>query len=148
MVTPLVKRPGPEVGRAAGSVLGGAENPPLSRNRGFQNLLFGYFLSGLGDQLYYVALPLMIYDLYRSPIASSSLRAVEFLPTALFGLVIGLLLDRYSRKRLLIGGLLVQALWWWSSPWGPSEPGCLTGRSTRWLSPWPAPAWWPPPVTK
>ncbi len=110
MVTPLVKRPGPEVGRAAGSVLGGAENPPLSRNRGFQNLLFGYFLSGLGDQLYYVALPLMIYDLYRSPIASSSLRAVEFLPTALFGLVIGLLLDRYSRKRLLIGGLLVQAL--------------------------------------
>lgn len=83
---------------------------PLFANKQFIRLLVGYFLSGLGDQIYFVAVPLMVYTMTHSSIAAGTTTAMEFLPTAIFGLFVGVLIDKYSRKRIMVGGLMTQGI--------------------------------------
>lgn len=73
-------------------------------------LLLGYAISGMGDQFYIFAIPLLMLSKTHSSIIMGLLTAVEYLPTALFGLIIGPIYDIYSRKRIMLISLVMQML--------------------------------------
>lgn len=79
-------------------------------------LLLGYAISGLGDQFYTFAIPLLILSKTHSSIVMGLLTAVEYLPTALFGLTIGPIFDIYSRKKIMVISLIMQMLLVISAP--------------------------------
>lgn len=62
-------------------------------------LLLGYAISGMGDQFYIFAIPLLMLSKTHSSIIMGLLTAVEYLPTALFGLIIGPHLRYLSKKK-------------------------------------------------
>lgn len=71
-------------------------------------LLLGYAISGLGDQFYTFAIPLLMLSRTHSSVIMGLLTAVEYLPTALFGLTIGPIFDIYSRKKIMLFSLIMQ----------------------------------------
>ncbi|EEJ73087.1 MFS transporter [Lactobacillus ultunensis] len=73
-------------------------------------LLLGYLISGFGDQFYTFAIPLLMLSRSHSAVIMGLLTAMEYLPTAIFGFVIGSLFDTYSRKRIMLISLLMQVL--------------------------------------
>lgn len=82
----------------------------LKRKKTSQKLLIGYAISGFGDQFYTFAIPLLLLTRSRSAILMGLLTAMEYLPTALFGLVIGSIFDKYSRKKIMFFSLIMQAI--------------------------------------
>ena len=60
-------------------------------------------LGGLGDEVARLALPLLILDLTHSIAAAAALRLVQALPYVFFGGILGVLIDRADKRRLLIG---------------------------------------------
>lgn len=73
-------------------------------------LLLGYLISGFGDQFYIFAIPLLMLSRSHSAVIMGLLTAMEYLPTAIFGLIIGSLFDNFSRKRTMLVSLLIQVL--------------------------------------
>ncbi len=73
-------------------------------------LLLGYAISGIGDQFYTFAIPLLMLSRTHSSVIMGLLTAVEYLPTALFGLTIGPLFDIYSRKKIMLLSLVMQMI--------------------------------------
>src|SRR5207245_6306800 len=57
---------------------------------------------GLGDEVARLALPLLILDLTHSIAAAATLRLVQALPYVFFGGVLGVLIDRADKRKLLI----------------------------------------------
>lgn len=76
------------------------ENRPLSiwRNKSFVLLLSSTFLLSIGNKIYELLLPLILYELTHSPIAVTTMRTAELLPNLLFGIFIGVLVDRSNKK--------------------------------------------------
>lgn len=73
-------------------------------------LLLGYAISGLGDQFYTFAIPLLMLSRSHSAVVMGLLTAMEYLPTALFGLIIGSFFDHYSRKKMMLSSLSMQVI--------------------------------------
>ncbi len=72
-------------------------------------LLFGsYLVSGLGTFLAVIALSIDVYDRTHSGKWVSALLIADFLPAVAIGLLFGSLVDRLSRKRLLVGADLLR----------------------------------------
>src|SRR4029453_7080280 len=72
-------------------------------------LLFGsYLVSGLGTFLAVIALSVDIWDRTHSGVWVSALLIADFLPAVAIGLLLGPLVDRLSRKRLLVGADLIR----------------------------------------
>lgn len=89
---------------AAPQPLASPSPQPLLRNRGFVALIIGQFVSRAGDALLSLASVWLVLDLTNNnPLASSAVLAVEFLPYLLFGLVAGAYVDRWDRRRIMIG---------------------------------------------
>ncbi|MBC8081031.1 MAG: MFS transporter [Gorillibacterium sp.] len=63
----------------------------------------GHFISRLGDSLYSFAVPWISYELTGSALVMGSLYAVSVLPVVLFGPFVGVYVDRWDRKKLMIG---------------------------------------------
>ncbi len=82
---------------------------PLWRNRNYRLLLLGTAVSGLGDQIYAFVLPWLIYTLTGSALAMTGMRTAEFLPNVLLGLVAGVYVDRWDRRRTLMWAGAAQA---------------------------------------
>ncbi len=80
------------------------------RNRDFQLLFFGQILSQTGDQFLFIAALSIINRLTASPLALSGLALAISIPQLVFGLLGGVLVDRFNRKRLLIVSDLLRAL--------------------------------------
>ncbi|MBL1704171.1 MFS transporter, partial [Klebsiella pneumoniae] len=59
-------------------------------------------ISRIGDSLYTFALPWIAYQLTGSAVIMSSLFAINVLPIVLFGPLVGVIIDRYDRKKLLL----------------------------------------------
>src|SRR5437867_3499987 len=59
-------------------------------------------LGGLGDEVARLALPLLILDLTHSIAAAATLRLVQALPYVFFGGILGVLIDRADKRKLLI----------------------------------------------
>ncbi len=80
------------------------------RTRGFPLFWVGRTASQFGDQITLLALPWLIADATASPLAVGALEAVAFAPMLLFGLPIGALADRRSRRRSMIESDVARAL--------------------------------------
>ena len=80
------------------------------RQRNFTLLWIGGFVSMLGDWMLYTALPIYVYQLTGSALATSLTFIAEVLPGVLFGSLAGVFVDRWDRKRvMMISNLLLAA---------------------------------------
>jgi MFS family permease len=80
----------------------------LERAPAFRSLYLATFASNLGTWIAVVALTVDVYDRTHSAKWVSALLIVDFLPAVAIGLVLGPLVDRLSRRRLLIAADLVR----------------------------------------
>lgn len=77
---------------------------PAGRDRlgpRFTKLWLAQGVSNLGDGMYVTALPLLAASLTREPLPVSAVVFAEWLPWLLFGLVAGVLVDRWDRRRVM-----------------------------------------------
>ena len=81
----------------------------LRRRRSFRKLFFATSLSALGTYVAAIALTVHVYDETGSGAWVAALLIAEFLPIVVIGFTLGPLVDRLSRKRLMIGADLVRA---------------------------------------
>jgi MFS family permease len=81
-----------------------ADGPPaLHRNLSLMALLGGQFVSRAGDALLSLASVWLVLDMTgNNPLASSAALVFEILPYILFGLVAGVLVDRWDRRRTMV----------------------------------------------
>ncbi|MCW1239300.1 MFS transporter [Bacillus pretiosus] len=68
----------------------------------YKIFIFGLLISRIGDSLYTFALPWIAYQLTGSAVIMSSLFAINVLPIVLFGPLVGVIIDCYDRKKLLL----------------------------------------------
>ncbi len=83
---------------------------PLLRIREFRAVWAAAVVSGLGDRVATIALYLAIYNLTDSAVNLGLLAATQIVPAIVLGPATGLLLDRHSRKGLMITSDLLSAL--------------------------------------
>ena len=81
----------------------------LRRNAGFRMLFLATLGSLLGTWLATIALTVDVYDHTHSGSWVSALLIAVFLPTIVVGVAVGPLLDRLSRRRLMIASDLLRA---------------------------------------
>lgn len=80
------------------------------KNPGFMFLWSGNAIATFTFYIFTISLPLIIYDLTHSPLAMSSMRAIEFIPNIVLAVFIGVLVDRYHRKKMLMLSVFAQIL--------------------------------------
>lgn len=74
------------------------------RNRDFALLWGGQAVSLIGDYALAVALPIWVYQLTGSAAALGAMAVCQTIPIFVFGLLSGVFVDRYDRKRIMIIG--------------------------------------------
>jgi|GEM_PF-793177 len=75
---------------------------PSDRRNIFARLLFAWFISLVGDWLYKLALPLLVFEMTGSAVDMAGAFALTFLPFLIFSLAGGVIADRFQRRRVLI----------------------------------------------
>jgi MFS family permease len=80
------------------------------RDRDFLRYWAASLISYAGGRLTYVAMPVLVFASTGSPFLTGLVVAFDAIAYLLFGLVAGTLADRLDRKRLMIGGDLVNAV--------------------------------------
>jgi MFS family permease len=78
------------------------ESAPLFKDRNFRWLLSGAAISMLGDQFTLIALPWLVLKMTGDPVVLGTVLALIGVPRALFILIGGALVDRYSPKKVLM----------------------------------------------
>ena len=80
-------------------------------------LWLGQLISNFGDTLPYIAMVVLVFQLTGQGMAVAALVAAEVVPVLVLGPVAGVVIDRFSRKAVLIGadffraGLVLTLLW-------------------------------------
>jgi MFS family permease len=92
--------------RATGARLSAS---PLRRNRDFVLLQTGQTLSTIGSESTAIAYPLLVLALTHSPAQAGIVGFARIIPWALFGMVAGVVADRFNRKRVMIVSDVVRA---------------------------------------
>jgi MFS family permease len=82
----------------------------ILRQRDFGLLWLSGLISVIGDFALIVALPLHIYKLTDSTIATAGAFAATFVPRVLFGSIAGVFVDRWDRKRTMFVADLARAV--------------------------------------
>jgi MFS family permease len=72
-------------------------------------LWLGQLISSFGDTLHYIALVVLVFQLTGQGLAVAALVAAEVLPVLVLGPIAGVVIDRFSRKAVLIGTDLFRA---------------------------------------
>lgn len=75
----------------------------------FSILLFGILSMNVGNKIYELVLPLLVYDLSRSSVSMATMRTAELLPNFFFAIFIGVIVDRVDRKRWALWMVGLQA---------------------------------------
>jgi len=96
----VIRRLG-EVPRVYGGVVG---------NRAYFPLWLGQLASSFGDTLHYIALVILVFQLTGQGLAVAGLVAAEVVPVLALGPIAGVIIDRFSRKSVLIGADLFRAI--------------------------------------
>ena len=91
-----------------GRVLGAYGN--VVRSRTYFPLWLGQLLSSFGDTLHYIALVVLVFWLTGQGLAVAGVVAAEVVPALLLGPIAGVVIDRFSRKTVLIGADLLRAV--------------------------------------
>jgi len=97
----------------------------LLRHRQFRLLFVATFASGIGNWLAVVALQIDVYDRTHSGWWVGALLVVNVLPAVVLGLVLGPLVDRFSRKGLMIGSDLGRLAVFAALPFTHSAPATV-----------------------
>jgi MFS family permease len=87
----------------------GKDYGQVVRSPSYFPLWLAQLLSGFGDTLHYIALVVLVYQLTGEGTAVAVLVAAEILPVLLLAPIAGVVIDRFSRKRVLIGADLFRA---------------------------------------
>ena len=82
----------------------------IIKNRNFGFLWVGHLISHAGDAVYMIALPWLMLELTGSKSLTSLVAMAAYLPAVLFGLVSGVLVDRYNRKWIMIFSDIIRSL--------------------------------------
>src|SRR4051812_36703625 len=82
------------------------------RHRNFVLLWAGGLISMAGDWMLYIALPIYVYQLTNSTLATSLMFIAETVPRIVLGSVAGVFVDRWERKRTMVitNGLMALGL--------------------------------------
>lgn len=80
------------------------------RNRHFLALWLGQVISNTGDYFYFLAVPVTVNRLTGSTMAMALSTMSIFLPQLLFGLVAGVFVDRWNRKRTMMVADILRGL--------------------------------------
>ncbi|HEV2129151.1 MAG TPA: MFS transporter, partial [Thermomicrobiales bacterium] len=80
------------------------------RQRDFRLAWLGGLISMMGDWVLFIALPIYIYQLTDSTLATSGMFVAGLLPALLLGSVAGVFVDRWDRKRTMIVCNLILAV--------------------------------------
>ncbi len=80
------------------------------RSRTYFPLWLGQLLSNFGDTLHYIALVVLVFRLSGQGLAVAGVVATEIVPVLLLAPVAGVIIDRFSRKAVLIGADLLRAV--------------------------------------
>jgi MFS family permease len=80
------------------------------RQRNFALLWFGGLISMTGDWVLFIALPIYVYTLTGSALATSVMFIAQRIPSLLLGSVAGVFVDRWDRKRTMVIANLLLAL--------------------------------------
>lgn len=76
----------------------------------YLTFLVGQLLSRVGDSLYELAIPLISYELTKSALVMGSMYAISVLPIVMLGPIIGVLVDRLPRKKLMMSADIMRAV--------------------------------------
>lgn len=79
------------------------------RNRSFSLMWLGQLISTFGDALTQLAAGILVFRLTGSVLSVGLMLAVTSLPSLLLGLVAGVFVDRYDRKKILVVSCFLQA---------------------------------------
>lgn len=80
------------------------------RQRNFSLLWFAGLISMIGDWMLRIALPVYIFELTNSTLATGLMFMVSTLPRLLFGSIAGVFVDRWDRRRTMIAANFLMAL--------------------------------------
>ncbi len=80
------------------------------RQRNFGLLWLAGFISMVGDWVLFVALPIYVYQLTGSALATSGMLIALIVPRLLLGSVAGVFVDRWDRKRTMVVANVLMAL--------------------------------------
>ncbi len=81
----------------------------VARSPSYFPLWLAQLVSNAGDTLHYIALVVLVFELTGRGAAVAVLVAAEAIPALLLGPVAGVVIDRFSRKAVLIGADLIRA---------------------------------------
>ena len=79
------------------------------RSRAYFPLWLSQLLSNFGDTLHYIALVVLVFRLSGRGLAVVGMVAAGVVPVLLLGPGVGVVIDRFSRKAVLIGAHLFRA---------------------------------------
>jgi MFS family permease len=80
------------------------------RNPALARLLFGEFVSSIGDWLYLVALLVVVYEQTQDPLVLGIIGAARVLPYVLLSVPAGIAADRYDRRLILLSTDIIRGL--------------------------------------
>ncbi|MWV42922.1 MFS transporter [Paenibacillus sp. HJL G12] len=89
---------------------GSLQKKSVLRNKSFLILLVTGGVMALGNKIYELALPLILYDLTKSSVIMSTMRGIEFLPNLFLAMFIGVLVDRSHKKTWSLVSILMQVV--------------------------------------
>lgn len=88
-------------------------SPTISiwKSRQFTLLISASLLLSIGNKIYELLLPLIMYDLSNgSSVVMTSMRTAELLPNLFFGIFIGVIVDRVNKKKWALLMIFIQAV--------------------------------------
>ncbi len=80
------------------------------RNRALLRLLFGEFVSSIGDWLYLVAIMVVVYQITADPVVLGVVGAARLVPFIVLSVPAGIAADRFDRRRILISTDIARGL--------------------------------------
>ncbi|MDA8345286.1 MAG: MFS transporter, partial [Thermaerobacter sp.] len=84
---------------------------PLWTSADFLGIAGASLMLGLGYQIYVLDFPLLVNALtHRSPVAMGALQGIEFLPNLLLAVLIGVVVDRVSKRRFILAATVLRAV--------------------------------------
>jgi len=81
---------------------GGSGYRRVLRNRSLARLLFGEFVSSIGDWLYLVAIMVVVYQVTADPVVLGIVGAARLLPFVVLAVPAGMVADRHDRRLVLL----------------------------------------------
>ena len=82
----------------------------IIKNRNFSFMWFGHLISHAGDAVFMIALPWLMLEITGSKSLTALVSMSAYLPAVLFGLIAGVLVDRFNRKWIMIYSDILRAL--------------------------------------